>query len=82
MGSLHGVICQACGTTFSVRDGGGFFFDLLHCDACGRDTSVSHQDLGDIHLRYIKGLGRPYAMARADMDRRNPGGVPGRTAGP
>jgi len=53
-----------------VRQGGGFFFDLLHCDACGRDQSVGHQELGDIHLRFVKGLGRPYAVCRMAMDRR------------
>ena len=62
--------CRACGTRFSVREGGGFFFDELHCDACGAVRDVSHQALGDIHLRYVKGLGMPYAMVRADMDRR------------
>ena len=53
-----------------MREGGGFFFDELHCDACGAVTSARHQDLGDIHLRYVKGLGMPYAMVRAEMDRR------------
>ena len=52
--------CRSCGTRFSVREGGGFFYDELHCDACGAVTSVRHQDLGDIHLRYVKGLGMPY----------------------
>ena len=32
--------------------------------------SVRHRDLGDIHLGYVKGLGMPYAMVRAEMDRR------------
>ena len=53
-----------------MQEGGGFFFDELHCDACGRVTSVSHEDLGDIHLRYVKGLDMPYAMVRDEMDRR------------
>jgi hypothetical protein len=55
---------------FTVSNGGGFMFDMLHCDACGRSRSVRHQELGDIHLRFIKGLGRPYAVSRASMDRR------------
>ena len=70
MGTATGQICRACGTKFSVRDGGGFFFDMLHCDACGKAQGVSHKSLGDIHLRFVKGLGRPYAIARAEMDRR------------
>jgi hypothetical protein len=70
MGSASGFICRLCGTAFLVHSGGGFFFDLLHCDTCGRSRSVSHRDLGDVHLEFVKGLGRPYAIARMDMDRR------------
>lgn len=32
--------------------------------------SVEHQALGDIHLGFVKGLPGPYAVARAEMDRR------------
>ncbi len=70
MGHTAGYVCKACGTRFSVRHGGGFFFDLLYCEDCGKARSVGHQDLGDIHLRFVKGLNHPYAVARAEMDRR------------
>jgi hypothetical protein len=70
MGSASGFICKACDAGFTIRQGGGFFFDLLHCDACGAARSVRHQDLRDIHLRFVKGLApRPYAVARSAMDR-------------
>ena len=69
MGSASGYICKACGRRFTVRSGGGFFFDLLHCDTCGATHSVGHQELGDIHLGFVKGLPGPYAVARAAMDR-------------
>ena len=69
MGRRSGVICRECGTRFDVDEGGGFFFDLLHCDTCGGTCSVGHQELGDIHLRYVKGLPGPYAVARSKMDR-------------
>ena len=69
MGSATGHVCKACGTSFSVRDGGGFFFDMLHCEICGKAQSVGHRDLGEIHLRFVKSLGHPYAVARAAMDR-------------
>lgn len=69
MGQASGFICKACKARFPVRDGGGFFFDLLHCDTCGATKSVRHRDLGDIHLRFVKGLApRPYAIARSEMD--------------
>jgi hypothetical protein len=69
MGSASGFVCNRCGTSFLVHSGGGFFFDLLHCDRCGQSRSVSHRDLGDTHLRFIKGLGTPYAVARGELDR-------------
>ena len=79
MGSATSYICRTCGTHFMARDGGGFMFDLLHCDTCGATKSVSHEELGDIHLGFVKGLPGPYAMARAAMDRRIQAEYPGRT---
>jgi hypothetical protein len=70
MGSASGHICRACGARFTARSGGGFYFDLLHCDRCGRTATVGHQELGDIHLRFVKGLPGPYAVSRAKMDGR------------
>jgi hypothetical protein len=70
MGGSSGYRCRACGAKFQVSSGGGFFFDLLHCDSCGESKSVGHQELGDIHLAFVKGLPGVYAVARADMDRR------------
>jgi hypothetical protein len=60
--------CQACGRRFESEEGGGFFFDLLHCDRCGEAKSIGHQEMGDIHLGYIKGLPGPYAVARTELD--------------
>jgi hypothetical protein len=70
MGSATGYECRSCGARFQVEEGGGFFFDLLHCDACGATWSIGHEELGDAHLGYVKGLGMPYAMARAENDAR------------
>ena len=70
MGSSTGHICRSCGTTFIVRTGGGFYFDQLHCDRCGATRGVKHEDMGEIHLRFIKGLPGPYTVSRAKMDRR------------
>ena len=70
MGSSSGHICRACGTRFTVMSGGGFFFDMLHCDTCGATKEVGHRELGDVHLGFVKGLPGPYAVARAAMDRR------------
>ena len=68
MGSATGYQCPGCGTRFEASEGGGFSFDLLHCDRCGAAQSVAHCDMGDVHLAFIKGLKTPYAVARAEMD--------------
>jgi hypothetical protein len=77
MGSISGYICDTCGEHFRVQDGGGFFFDMLHCDRCGASQSVGHRELGDIHLRFVKGLATPYAVARAAFDREVQATYPG-----
>jgi hypothetical protein len=50
MGITRGYICRACGARFYASSGGGFMYDLLHCDTCGETRSVGHDELGDIHL--------------------------------
>jgi hypothetical protein len=57
-----------CGEHFSIRQGGGFFFDLLHCDRDGRERVVAHRDMGDTHLGFVKGLPGPYAVSRSALD--------------
>lgn len=49
MGHQFGAICSACGHHFTVSDGGGEMFELLHCDECGRSRSVEYAKLGDAH---------------------------------
>lgn len=78
MGSRSSYICRPCGAHFRSSSGGGFMFDLLHCDTCGESRSVSHQELGDVHLGFVKGLPGPYAVARAAMDRRIQAEYPGK----
>lgn len=70
VGEQYAAICNACGTRFTVNDGGGFCFHLLHCDACGAERSISLDEIGEPHLRYLKGLKIPYSMASAEHDRR------------
>jgi hypothetical protein len=78
MGQITAYSCTACGDAFRIREGGGFFFDMLHCDQCGLARSISHQDLGDIHLRFVKGLKTPYATARWRLDRDIQANYPGK----
>ena len=70
MGNRYTAICEKCGDKFEVNNGGGFFFHLLHCDQCGKEKSISFDELGDIHLRYVKGLSVPYCMVSAEKDKR------------
>src|SRR4029079_4787311 len=53
----------------TIQKGGGFFFDLLHCDRDGRARNVAHRDMGDTHLGFIKGLSTPCAVSRSALDK-------------
>jgi len=63
------VKCNSCGKEFEIREGGGFTFHLLHCDRCGAEKMISFDELGDIHLRYIKGLDMPYSIATMEGEK-------------
>lgn len=69
MGSQSSARCLDCHEEFTVCEGGGFFFHLLRCDRCGADKSIPFDELGVLHLRYLKGLGGPYAQVSAAHDR-------------
>ena len=77
MGSSSGVICSKCGEKFTVNVGGGFYFHLLHCNKCGKEKNIGFNELGEIHLRYIKGLGGPYCIASRDQDKKIQESFPG-----
>lgn len=79
MGSIIAHRCTKCGETFQIWQGGGMFFDLLHCNECGARHTVGHRGLGAIHRRFGKGLSMltPYAVARATMDRKIQATEPG-----
>ena len=68
MGSAIGVICNACDARFVASRGGGFFFHLLHCARCGKEKFVGFDELGDAHLRYVKGLAGPWTIATRSLD--------------
>jgi hypothetical protein len=57
MGLRPGAVCSICGKRFTVNDGGGFFFHLLHCDACGKAKEIAFDKLGEMHLRCIRDWG-------------------------
>ena len=68
MGTTRKATCNACGKEFTFNRNGGFSFHLLRCDTCGATKSISFEELGELHLRYLKGLSGPYCMASADHD--------------
>jgi hypothetical protein len=70
LGSARSYTCRTCGEAFTIRTGGGFFFDLLDCDRDGQERAVSHEEMGDAHLGFVKGLPGPYAVSRWKLDQR------------
>jgi hypothetical protein len=79
MGSSFGAICKSCNHKFTVCEGGGFLFHLLHCDKCGKDKGIGFGEIGTPHLRYIKGLPGPYCIATAEQDKYIRENFPGET---
>lgn len=76
MGHTVEAKCLDCGKTTTVEHGGGFIFHLLRCDKCGETKSIGFDDLGELHLRYLKGLPVPYCVATAEHDRHVQENVP------
>jgi len=68
MGQKYFATCNSCGTKFAMNIGGGFIFHLLHCNLCGEEKEIGFDELGEIHLRYIKGLDVPYCIATSESD--------------
>jgi hypothetical protein len=69
MGHQVQAKCLDCGCAFTVCEGGGFSFHLLRCDRCGGTKAVGFAELGELHVRYVKGLRGPYCLASAERDR-------------
>ncbi|MBN2355274.1 hypothetical protein JXO59_04135 [candidate division KSB1 bacterium] len=68
MGILIETKCLDCGRFFNRQEGGGFSFHLLRCDKCGKLKAIGFKKLGELYLRFLKGLKRPYAMATSEHD--------------
>jgi hypothetical protein len=68
MGSQISATCLGCGKTFTLDRGGGFFFHIVRCDKCGKAKSIGFDRLGELHIRYLKGLPGPYCVASAKHD--------------
>ncbi|MBN1561099.1 hypothetical protein JW998_12670 [candidate division KSB1 bacterium] len=68
MGHTVTATCTVCGATFTLDYGGGFFFHLLRCNKCGKTKSIGFDELGEWHLRYLKGLPGPYSVASSEHD--------------
>ena len=69
MGKTYGAICDKCGCRFEAREGGGFFFHVLHCDTCGEEKIIPFDELGEAHLRYIKGHPGPHSKNTRSLDK-------------
>lgn len=68
MGRVVEAKCHDCGTVFTIEHGGGFSFHLVRCDKCGKTKSIGFDDLGELHLRYLKVLSGPYSVETSEHD--------------
>jgi Zn finger protein HypA/HybF involved in hydrogenase expression len=69
MGHEFEAKCRDCEKTFRVSEGGGFSFHLVRCDQCGETKTIDFEDLGELHLQYLKGLSGPYCIASSVHDK-------------
>ena len=65
MGYQFEAICGACAHRFTVRDGGGEMFELLHCETCGRSRSVEYAKAGDARRAELQGAAARQAHRQA-----------------
>lgn len=77
MGSRYEVICKECGKKYDANYGGGLSTHLLHCDKCGKEKWIGFSELGEIHLKFIKGLDTPYSIATGESDKYTQDNYPG-----
>ncbi len=69
MGHTVEAKCLDCGKSFEVDHGGGFFFHLVRCVKCGKTKAIRFDELGILHLQFLKGLQGPYCVASAEHDK-------------
>jgi hypothetical protein len=69
MGYSFKATCKDCHLHFEGSQGGGFFFHLLRCDRCGDSKYIGFDEIGEPHLRYLKGLSGAYCIASSDSDK-------------
>lgn len=60
--------CRYCDESFTVSQGDGVFFHLLHCDRCGEAKPIGFEELGELHLRYLKSLPNGHCLLDAHRD--------------
>jgi hypothetical protein len=68
MGQLFQAKCNECGQEFRVSQGGGFTFHVVRCEDCGETKSIGFEELGELHVRYLKSQTVPYSIATAEVD--------------
>ncbi len=54
MGELLKFKCKKCSLNFSWREGGGFNFDMLHCNDCGKEKEVKTNNNPEIKITPLK----------------------------
>jgi hypothetical protein len=54
-------------------------FHLLHCNTCGREKIISFEEIGEPHLKYLKGLSYSNDTATQENDEDVHANYPGPT---
>jgi ssDNA-binding Zn-finger/Zn-ribbon topoisomerase 1 len=62
MGCVVKAECLDCGKNFEMYQGPSALAHLVRCDKCGKTKFIGFKDLGELRLRYLKGLSEPYSI--------------------
>ncbi|MCF7911900.1 MAG: hypothetical protein K9M99_05195 [Candidatus Cloacimonetes bacterium] len=56
MGSGYKARCLDCGKEFMVSEGPGFHTVILHCDKCGKETGIGHDEDDVLYFEYVHAI--------------------------
>ena len=69
MGISYWVKCDKCGERYRAFRVETPFTHILHCKRCGIERTISFDELGEIHVAYLKGRRRPYSLVTEEHDK-------------
>lgn len=71
MGQRYTAKCNDCNHRFDVNEGGGFSFEMLHCEACGKPKSMAFDQFKETRSSYLRSFANTGNMKVVDKNMRD-----------